>query len=93
MNKSYGRLTLRVKAVAKAPLGELVELFGNWVRIPESFGAPNRQRLFSPPAHLLAVSLASLGHRRLLPRGRAQVSSVVGAGGTPERLPQDRRLL
>ncbi len=43
MTKGYGRLTQRVQTVSKAPLGELVELFGAWVAMPEDFGAPKRQ--------------------------------------------------
>lgn len=79
MTKGYGRLTQRVKTVSKAPLGELVELFGAWVPMPEDFGAPKRLRLFSPLTHFLAVSLAGLCRRRFLPRGRAKVSGLVGA--------------
>ena len=93
MTKGYGRVTQRVKTVAKAPLGELLQLFGPWVRLPEDFGAPERQRLFSPLTHLLAVSIAGLGCRRFLPRGRAQVPGVVGHRRGQERFPQHRRLL
>ena len=79
MTKSYGPLRQRVKTLAHAPLSELVELFGAWVSLSEDFGAPKRKRLFSPLTHLLAISLADLRRRRLVPRGRAQVSSLVGS--------------
>lgn len=48
MKLQLGKLSRRVEGLAKKPLGELVELFGAHVKLPENFGSPDRTRLFSP---------------------------------------------
>ena len=47
------------RRLTHAPLGELVDLFEPWLRLPATFGAPAKNRLFSPLTHLLALSLPS----------------------------------
>jgi hypothetical protein len=37
-----------VEPLAKKPLGELVEMFGPQLKLPEDFANPDRKRLFSP---------------------------------------------
>ncbi len=48
MRKHDGRLGKRVEPLAKKPLGELVEMFGPQLKLPEDFANPDRKRLFSP---------------------------------------------
>lgn len=48
MKLQLGKLSRRVDGLAKKPLGELVELFGAQLKLPEDFGSPDRTRLFSP---------------------------------------------
>ncbi len=50
---------MRVERVAAKPLGELMEIFGPRVELPENFGDPGRKRLFSPRTNLLALFVAS----------------------------------
>jgi len=76
MRKGSQRLAKAVKTAAKTEYGELKKLFGPWVPLPQGFGSPKRQRLFSPLTHLLALSRSGLRRRWLLPRGVAQLSGV-----------------
>ncbi len=55
MTKGYGGVRQRRRAASKAQPGELVQLLGRWVPLPQRFGDPKRNRLFSPLTHLLAV--------------------------------------
>ncbi len=59
MKRNNGRLKMRVERVAAKPLGELMEIFGPRVELPENFGDPGRKRLFSPRTNLLALFVAS----------------------------------
>jgi len=48
MKKGYGRVAQKAEALSGAPLGELMELFGPLISLPDDFGSPKRKRLFSP---------------------------------------------
>ena len=66
MTSTQGRLE-KLKAMAQeASVVELAHLFGDWVPLDNAF-TPPRRRLFSPRAHLLALSVAGSVGRRCLP--------------------------
>jgi len=46
MRKGYGRLANGIDTLAKAPVAELVELFGAWLPVEKAVGPPKRDRLF-----------------------------------------------
>jgi len=60
MSRGCRCLSTHARRLTHAPLGELVDLFEPWLRLPATFGAPARNRLFSPLTHLLALSLPGL---------------------------------
>lgn len=60
MNRGCRRLSAHARRLTHAPLGELVDLFEPWLRLPATFGAPARNRLFSPLTHLLALPFSDL---------------------------------
>ena len=66
MNMANRCLKGRADRLAKKPLGELIELFGPQVELPDDFGAPSRKRLFSPRTDLLALPVTGACRRRLL---------------------------
>jgi len=59
MSRGCRRLSAHARRLTHAPLGELVDLFEPWLRLPATFGAPAKNRLFFPLTHLLALSLPS----------------------------------
>jgi len=63
MKRGSGRLRRRVARVAGKPVGELMEIFGPCIALPENFGNPGRKRLFSPRTDLLAFFVASARRR------------------------------
>ena len=48
MKCGYYQLDAGVRRLAHASLGELTDLFEPWLRLHDAFGAPARNRLFSP---------------------------------------------
>ena len=54
----FGRFAGRVRALNRQGAGELRQVFGAWLDLPETFGKPLRKRLFSPLMDLLAVFVA-----------------------------------
>jgi hypothetical protein len=52
---SYSSFSVRVGEVARKPISDLVLLFGDWVRLPQDFGKPFRDRIFSPLKDFLAL--------------------------------------
>jgi len=56
MRPGTARFKTTRRAVADTPFARRHELFDPWLRVPEDFGRPARNRLFSPLARLLAFS-------------------------------------
>lgn len=61
-----GRLGKYKERALNASIGELADLFGQWVPLDDCFSA-SRRRLFSPRTHLLAFSIAGTLPRWRLP--------------------------
>jgi hypothetical protein len=79
MRIAIPRLNKTAKSIAKAGYGELMQLFGPWVPLPQDFGSPQRERLFFPLTHLLALSRSGFGRRCIVPRGTAQFPGLARA--------------
>jgi len=58
MASDFGRFAGRARALGRQGAGELRQIFGAWLDLPETFGKPLRKRLFFPLTNLLAVFVA-----------------------------------
>jgi hypothetical protein len=58
MKTASNKLRSSVTALRQSPVAEIKAVFDTWLRVPEGFGNPDRIRLFSPLAHLLALPLS-----------------------------------
>ncbi|MCK4671240.1 MAG: hypothetical protein KAT47_01775 [Candidatus Aegiribacteria sp.] len=59
MNRDPGKLHTRMMRLRKSSITGIREVFGKWIRLPEEFGQPVRNRLFFPLTGILGVSFSS----------------------------------
>lgn len=48
MSEQRGLLRKQARMMAHHSVGQITEVFGDWVELPRDFGSPKRNRLFSP---------------------------------------------
>ena len=76
MSRSRGQLRNRTRTFQNASLCELMGVFTPWLDLANSFGRPERNRLFSPHENMLALLGPSAVGGRLLPGSRTRVPGV-----------------
>jgi len=59
MAKTRNRFGARWRQVRACLVSDLGEVFSKWIEIPETFGDPERRRLFSPLTNVLVVLVPS----------------------------------
>jgi hypothetical protein len=93
MPSGYPLLHNQVTRVKTKTANEIMTLWNPWVHLTPILGPPKRKRLFSPLTNFLAVPLAGLGARSLLPNRGPEIFSVARFENRKERLAQHRLLL
>ena len=93
MRPAISPLGQRARSLAQAPFAHLARLLGPWLCLPERFGQPQRERLFSPLACLLALPGPSPRAGPSVRRSPQKFSLLAGAPPRARRLAQYGGLL
>ena len=76
MPKEIGKFRERIRRLGKSSVAQLGEFFARWVKLPENFGDPKRERLFSPLKNLLDVFIPGAFSRRIMQGSASRIPCV-----------------
>ena len=93
MARGRGRFRERIKRLGKSSVAQLGEFFARWVKLPEDFGDPRRERLFSPLKNLLDVLISSAFPGCIMQGSAQRIPRMAGRRRGKGRLAEHRGLL